>query len=48
MPRREFKVSPLNQGPLYEALADKHLEYFFASKHNRQALVNTRIVNRRN
>lgn len=48
MNRREFRVSPLKEGPHYEALADRHLEYFFASKHNRQALVKTRIVNRRN
>lgn len=48
MNRRDFRVSPLKEGPHYEALADRHLEYFFASKHNRQALVKTRIVNRRN
>lgn len=48
MKRREFRVSPLKANSQYEALADRHLEYFFASKLNRQALIKTRIVNRRN
>jgi hypothetical protein len=48
MKRRDFRVSPLKEGQHYEALADRHLEYFFASKLNRQVLVKTRIVNRRN
>lgn len=32
----------------YEGLVDRHLEYFFASKLNRQTLVKTKLVNRRN
>ena len=47
--RREFRVEPLKGEQLrYEGLVDRHLEYFFASKLNRQALVKTKLVNRRN
>jgi hypothetical protein len=47
--RREFRIAPLQPSRiLYEPLVDRHLEYFFASKHTRQILQKTKVVNRRN
>ena len=47
--RREFKVEPLqNEGIPYSPLVDKHLQYFFANKFNRQVLLKTKVVNRKN
>lgn len=45
----QFRVSPLHANKIpYNALVDKHLEYYFASKKNRNILVKTKVVNRRN
>jgi hypothetical protein len=32
----------------YEALVDRHLEYYFSSKVNRQTLLKAKVVNRKN
>lgn len=47
--RREFKVTPLHSSSIpYDPLVDHHLEYYFSSKNNRQLLLKTKVVNRKN
>ncbi len=47
--RKEFRIEPLKKDQIpYEGLVDRHLEYFFASKFNRQTLIKTKLVNRKN
>lgn len=45
----QFRVSPLHSNKIpYDALVDRHLEYYFSSKKNRNILVKTKVVNRKN
>lgn len=47
--KQEFKVEPIHANKIpYNPLVDKHLEYYFASKKNREILIKTKVVNRKN
>ena len=47
--KREFRVENVHEKKIpYSPLVDKHLEYFFANKNNRQILIKTKQVNRKN
>lgn len=47
--KREFKVEPIHADKIpYNPLVDRHLEYYFSSKKNRDILIKTKVVNRKN
>jgi hypothetical protein len=46
--KKEFKIDAFTSQIYYDPLVDRHLEYFFSSKNNRQNLIKTKILNKKN